>query len=314
MNYVKTAILLAGLTALFMAVGYVIGGQAGMTMAFLFAAGTNLFAYWNSDRMVLNSQGAVQVDERTAPELVGMVRELAQRANLPMPKVYVMDNPQPNAFATGRNPENAAVAATTGIMQTLSREELAGVMAHELAHIKNHDTLILTIAATISGAISSIAQFGMFFGGSRNGERSNPIVVILMAVLAPLAAMVVQMAVSRTREYAADRLGAEIAGNPLWLASALAGIENAVHHIPNDYAEAKPATASLYIINPLSGQGYDNLFSTHPSTQNRIAALEQLAQQMGIGSVNANGWAPPAPSAPEPGGPWGSERPRGPWG
>lgn len=312
----KTAILLAGLTALFMVVGYAIGGQGGMVLALLFAVGTNLFAYWNSDKMVLRSQGAYQVDERTNPEFFGMIRELSQRAGLPMPKVYLMDNPQPNAFATGRNPQNAAVAATTGILQSLSREELAGVMAHELAHVKNHDTLIMTIAATIAGAISSIAQFGMFFGGSRNGERSNPIAVLLMAILAPMAAMVVQMAVSRTREYAADRLGAEIAGNPLWLASALARIENGVHQIPNDYAEAKPATASLYIINPLSGQGYDNLFSTHPATQNRIAALEQQAAQMGIGSLAANAWAGAAGQpAPEQGGPWGgTARPRGPWG
>jgi heat shock protein HtpX len=233
-----------------------------------------------------------------------------------MPRVYIIDNPQPNAFATGRDPEHAAVAATTGIMQILTWEELAGVMAHELAHVKNRDTLIMTITATIAGAISSIAQFGFLFGG-RGGERPNPIVMIGVAILAPLAAMIVQMAVSRTREYDADRIGAEICGNPLWLSSALAKIAQGAAAIPNDTAERHPATAHMFIINPLSGQGMDNLFSTHPATENRIAALEDLAQRMGIG------WGQAAPAQDwghqptQGGGAWGGEPPQGgsgPWG
>src|SRR5262245_3764554 len=237
MNYLRTAILLAGLTALFMAVGYLIGGQSGMMIALVIAAAMNLFSYWNSDKLVLSMHGAHDVDARTAPELYEMVRQLAQRAGLPMPRVYLMDNPPPNAFATGRDPEHAAVAVTTGLRQTLSHEEVAGVIAHELAHIKNRDTLIMTITATIAGAISMVAQFGMFFGG---GHRDNQggglgaIGTILMVILAPIAAMLVQMAISRTREYAADRIGAEIAGNPMALASALAKISNAAHHIEND--------------------------------------------------------------------------------
>jgi heat shock protein HtpX len=317
MNYLKTAILLAGLTALFMVVGFAIGGQTGMVLALVFALGTNLFTYWNSASMALNSQGAVEVDERSAPEFVGLVRELAARANLPMPRVYLMDNPQPNAFATGRNPQNAAVAATTGLIQSLSREELAGVMAHELAHVKNHDTLIMTIAASVAGAISALANFAMIFGGSRDGERPNFIVVMLSAILAPLAAMIVQMAISRTREYAADRLGAQICGNPLWLASALARIENAVHHIPNEPAEARPAVAPLYIINPLSGRGFDNLFSTHPATANRLAALDALAREMGVSEGSRFAPSPARDeiaASPPRGGPWSQPRRRGPWG
>ncbi len=230
MNYLKTAILLAGLTALFMGVGYLIGGAGGAIIALAIAAATNLFAYWNSDRMVLSMYGAQEVDARTAPELVNMVATLAGRAGLPMPRVFVMDNPQPNAFATGRNPQNAAVAVTTGLMQSLSREELSGVIAHELAHIKNHDTLMMTITATIAGAISMVAQFGMFFGGNRDNNNGPGIIgSIAMMILAPLGAMLVQTAISRTREYAADNLGARIAGQPMWLASALVKIENAAH-------------------------------------------------------------------------------------
>jgi heat shock protein HtpX len=234
MNYFRTAILLATLTALFMAIGYLIGGGKGAMIALVFAAATNLFAYWNSDRMVLSTYGAHQVDQHAAPELVDMVAELARRAGLPMPRVFVMDNPQPNAFATGRNPQNAAVAVTTGLLQSLSPEELAGVIAHELAHVKNHDTLLMTITATIAGAISMLAQFGFFFGGHRN-NNSGPgaIASIVMMILGPLAAMLVQMAISRTREYAADNLGARIAGQPMWLASALVKIENAAHQVPN---------------------------------------------------------------------------------
>jgi heat shock protein HtpX len=324
MNYMRTAILLAGMTALFMGVGYLIGGQTGMLLALLFAGGMNIFAYWNSDRMVLSMNGAHEVDERTAPDFVRMVRELSQRAGLPMPKVYLMDNPQPNAFATGRNPENSAVAATTGLLEMLSREEVAGVMAHELAHIRNRDTLIMTITATLAGAISMLAQFGMFFGGG-NRENNNGLGIIgtlLMVIVAPIAAMVVQMAISRTREYSADRAGAEICGNPMWLASALAKIDAAAHQIPNDNVERNPATAHMFIINPLSGQRMDNLFSTHPATENRLAALQQLAQEMGMGQ---SGYRPAAQAAPRsasraaPRGPWGGSsggagRPRGPWG
>jgi len=285
MNYLRTAILLAGLTALFMGVGYLIGGGTGAFIALLIAGATNLFAYWNSDRMVLSTYGAQEVDARSAPELFELVAELARRAGLPMPRVFVMENPQPNAFATGRNPQNAAVAVTTGLMHSLSREELAGVIAHELAHVKNHDTLLMTVTATIAGAVSMLAQFGMFFGGHRN-NNSGPGVIgsVVMMILAPLAAMLVQMAISRTREYAADNLGARIAGQPMWLASALVKIENAAHQVPNMEAERNPATAHMFIVNPLSGRGMDNLFTTHPSTENRIAALQQLAAELGTRS------------------------------
>jgi heat shock protein HtpX len=311
MSYFKTAILLAGLTGLFMGVGYLIGGATGATIALVIAAATNIFAYWNSDRMVLSMYGAHEVDQRTAPDLFNLVAELAGRAGLPMPRVFLMDEPQPNAFATGRNPQNAAVAVTTGLVQSVSREELAGVIAHELAHIKNHDTLLMTITATIAGAVSMLAQFGMFFGGNRD---NGPGIIgsIAMMILAPLGAMLVQMAISRTREYAADDLGARICGQPMWLASALAKIANAAHVVPNVEAERNPATAHMFIINPLSGQGMDNLFTTHPSTENRIAALQQLAAQMGAHggtlSVNARGNYPRRS-------PWGrTSASRGPWG
>jgi heat shock protein HtpX len=317
MNYLKTVILLAGLTALFMGVGYLIGGQSGAMIALLIAAGMNLFTYWNADKMVLSMHGAQEVDERTAPELVGIVRELAQRAGLPMPRVYLMDNPQPNAFATGRNPEHAAVAATTGLLNMLSREEIAGVMAHELSHIKNRDTLTMTITATIAGAISMIAQFGLFFGGNRDSNSGGLGVIgtIAMVILAPVAAMLVQMAISRTREYAADNMGARISGQPAWLASALAKIDNAAHQIENVPAEHNPATAHLFIINPLSGARMDNLFATHPSTENRIAALEQLAGAMG---QTRRGWSNSAAAGGSPRasgmGPWGgADRQTGPW-
>jgi heat shock protein HtpX len=318
MNYMRTGMLLAGLMALFGVVGFLLGGQAGMMIALGLGLATNLFSYWNSDRLALAAHNAQEVDERSAPELYGMVRDLAQRAGLPMPRVYLIDDPQPNAFATGRNPENAAVAATTGILNTLTYEELAGVMAHELAHIKNHDTLTMTIAASIAGAISSITTFGMFFGG---GERRNPIVTILIAVLAPMAAMVIQMAVSRSREYEADKLGAEICGNPVWLADALAKIAGGVAHTPSENAERHPATAHMFIINPLTAGGVDNLFSTHPDTGNRIAALMDQAARMGVGRSpafrNDRGGGQ--------GGPWGgasggsssrgsASTGRGPWG
>jgi heat shock protein HtpX len=313
MNYLRTAILLAGLTALFMAVGYLIGGQAGMMIALVVATGINLFSYWNGDRLVLSTYGAHEVDERTAPDLYRLVRDLAGRAGLPMPRVYLMENPQPNAFATGRNPENAAVAVTTGLLEALSREEVAGVLAHELAHVRNRDTLTMTITATIAGAISMLAQFGMFFGGGHRDNNNGLGIVgsLLMVILAPIAAMIVQMAISRTREYAADRLGAEISGHPDWLASALGKIERAAHAVPNESAEHNPATAHLFIINPLSGARMDNLFSTHPATENRIAALMELARAMGnsrFGPASVNVAPQQAPR-----GPWGGQ-PRGPWG
>lgn len=281
MNYLRTAILLAGLTAIFLFVGYMLGGESGMAIAFVVAVGMNFFAYWSSDKIVLRMYGAREVDRSSGADLYGMVEQMAQNAELPMPRVYIIDNPQPNAFATGRNPENAAVAATTGLLNRLTSEEVAGVMAHELAHVKNRDTLIMTITATVAGAISMIANFGLFFGG---GNRNNPlglIGVILVAILAPFAAMLVQMAISRAREYEADRIGAEICGQPLWLASALSKISQAAAAIDNQPAEANPATAHMFIINPLHAHAVDGLFSTHPKTENRIARLEQMAADMG---------------------------------
>ena len=276
MNYLKTAILLAGITALFVGIGFLLGGPTGMLIAFVVALGMNAFAYWNSDRMVLSMYGATEVDARTAPGLYGTVRQLAARAEMPMPKVYIIDSDQPNAFATGRNPENAAVAATTGLLNILSTEEVAGVMAHELAHVKNHDTLIMTITATIAGAISMLATFSMFFGGNRNNPLGL-IGTILIMILAPIAAMLVQMAISRTREYAADRAGAEICGHPMWLAGALAKLERGAQTIDNPQAEDNPATAHMFIVNPLHTRAMDSLFSTHPNMQNRIERLREMA-------------------------------------
>jgi heat shock protein HtpX len=287
-NYVRTGMLLAGLTALFMAVGYLIGGPDGMLIAFIVAVAMNLFSYWKSDTLVLSMHGAQEVDDRTAPEFVGLVRELATRAGLPMPRVYLMDNPQPNAFATGRNPNHAAVAATTGLLRMLDTRELAAVIAHELGHIKNRDTLTMTVTATIAGAISMLAQFGMMFGGGRrDGEsRGGGLGVLLAVQLAPIAAMLVQMAISRTREYAADRSSAQTSVDPLGLASALAKIDAAARQIENVPAEQHPTTAPLFIINPLSGLRMGNLFATHPSTENRIAALEEIAASRGgLGSA-----------------------------
>ena len=280
MNTFRTGLLLAGLTGLFLAIGYLLGGQGGMVLAFLFAAGTNLFAYWNADKMVLRMQGAREVDRSTAPEYYDIVARLAAKAKLPMPKVYVMDNPQPNAFATGRNPENAAVAATTGLLQSLSSAEIAGVMAHELSHIKNRDTLVMAMTATLAGAVSMLANFGFLFGGRDRNSPLGPIGGILLIILAPLAAMIVQLAVSRTREYEADRGGAEISGAPLSLASALQKISGAAQQIPNEAAEANPAMAHLFIVNPLSGQRMDNLFSSHPATENRVAELQKMVAEM----------------------------------
>lgn len=281
MNYFRTAILLAALTALFMGVGFIIGGQSGMVIAFLFALAMNIFSYWNSDKMVLRMHKAKQVDEHSAPEYYNLVRDLCENADLPMPACYIMHSDQPNAFATGRNPENAAVCATTGLLDILSMEEVAGVMAHELAHIKNRDTLIMTVTATIAGAISMLAHFGLFFGGNRGNNSIGWIGTLAMAILAPMAAGIVQMAISRAREYQADSLGADICQRPLWLASALKKISGAAAKIPNMSAEHNPATAHMFIINPLSGQNMDNLFSTHPDAQNRIDRLINLASQWG---------------------------------
>ncbi|WP_367717257.1 zinc metalloprotease HtpX [Nitratireductor sp. GISD-1A_MAKvit] len=281
MNTIRTAMLLALMTALFMGVGYMIGGTGGMMIAFLIAAAMNLFSYWNADKMVLRMHNAVEVDERNAPEYYGIVRDLAARAGLPMPRVYLIQNDQPNAFATGRNPQNAAVAATTGLLDRLSYEEVAGVMAHELAHVQNRDTLTMTITATLAGAISMLGNFAFFFGGNRDNNNPFGFIGILVAmIVAPFAAMMVQMAISRTREYSADRRGAEICGNPLWLASALDKIARRAKQVVNQNAERNPATAHMFIINPLSGERMDNLFSTHPDTDNRIAALQAMAGEM----------------------------------
>ncbi|MBO0346713.1 zinc metalloprotease HtpX [Roseibium sp. CAU 1637] len=317
MNYIKTAMLLAGMTALFMGIGFMIGGQAGMMIALVIAAAMNLFGYWNSDKMVLRMHNAQEIDESSAPEYYGLVRQLAARADLPMPKVYLIDNPQPNAFATGRNPENAAVAATTGLLHMLSRQEVAGVMAHELAHVKNRDTLIMTITATLAGAISMLGNFAFFFGGNRDNNNPFGFIGVLAAmIVAPMAAMLVQMAISRTREYAADRMGAEICGEPMALASALNKIAGGVAQVRNPDAEHNPATAHMFIINPLSGEKMDNLFSTHPATENRIAALREMASTGGSAAFRSapsrpKATAPHSGSSPVPDHP---RRPKGPWG
>ena len=301
LNTIRTGALLAALTALFMGIGYMLGGGAGMMIAFVVAAGTNVFAYWNSDKMVLRMYKAQEVDETHASGAVRryaqLTRGLAQNAGMPVPKIYVIENDQPNAFATGRNPENAAVAATTGLLRMLSDEEVAGVMAHELAHVKNRDTLTMTITATIAGAITMLANFALFFGGNRN--NGGLIGALAIMFLAPMAAGIVQMAISRGREYEADRVGAEICGRPDWLASALAKISNGAARIPNETAERHPETGQLMIINPLSGQGRDNLFSTHPATQNRIDALMAMAKEFGAGAVPSSSFEAPRK------GPWG---------
>lgn len=276
MNFIKTGLLIAGITALFLGVGFMIGGEVGMLIALVIAIGMNGFAYWNSDKMVLKMYGAREVTRSDTPEFVDLVADLAYGAELPMPRVYIIDNPQPNAFATGRNPENSAVAATTGLLKLLSREELAGVMAHELAHIKNHDTLIMTVTATIAGAISMLANFALFFGGNRNNNMGI-IGTLAVMFLAPVAAMLVQMAISRTREYSADAAGGEICGNPDWLASALLKLQKGAEKIENPTAEQNPASASMFIVNPLHGHRADKLFSTHPSTENRVTRLRELA-------------------------------------
>ncbi len=323
MNYTKTAALLLVLTFIFVALGGVVGGRTGMVIAFVIALAMNAFSLWKSDKMVLRMFGAREVDQNSAPELVEMVHGLARRAELPPPRVYVMQNPQPNAFATGRNPENSAVAVSTGLLDVLNREEIAGVVAHELAHIKNRDTLTMMVAATIGGAISMLAQylqFGMLFGAGQRDDRGGVgfIGALIAMIAAPFAAMLVQTAISRSREYQADRLGGMIVGNPLWLASALQKIDRRARGIVNEQAEAVPAAAHLFIVNPLTGRGVDNMFSTHPNTENRIKELLQQAREMGI----TGGSAMPSPQE-EDSGPWSastsrnvtpSSRPRGPWG
>ncbi len=280
-NHIRTFILIAVIGALFIGVGHLIGGPQGALMAFLLAAALNSYAYWNSDKIVLRMYKAQEITSQTYPEFYRIVQTLAQKAHLPMPRVYIIDSHQPNAFATGRNPQNAAVAATTGLLQLLDSRQIAGVMAHELAHIANRDTLTMTLTATLAGAIGYLAQLPFLFGGShREGEqRSHGFIVhLLVMVLAPLAAMLVQMAISRTREYSADELGAKISGDPMALAKALEQIDTAAHRVDNPMAEENPATAHMFIINPLSASGVDNLFSTHPKTENRVRRLAQLAQ------------------------------------
>ena len=290
-NLLKTAMLMAAITALFMVIGSYIGGKQGMMLALLFAVGMNFFSYWFSDKMVLRMYNAQEVDAQSAPQFYRMVQELAQRAQLPMPRVYVINEDAPNAFATGRNPEHAAVAATTGIMRVLSERELRGVMAHELTHVKHRDILISTISATMAGAISALANFAMFFGGrDENGRPANPIASIALAILAPLAASLIQMAISRAREFEADRGGAEISGDPEALASALQKIEAVARGVPFQAAESHPATAQMMILNPLHAGGIGKLFSTHPPTEERVAALMQIAQTMHTGQSPNGRW------------------------
>lgn len=278
-NLVKTAVLMAAITALFMVIGSYIGGQTGMLVALLVAVGMNFFSYWFSADMVLRMYNAQQVDESSAPQFYRLVQELSQRAGLPMPKVYLIDEDAPNAFATGRDPEHAAVAATTGILRLLSERELRGVMAHELAHVAHRDILISTVSATMAGAISMLANFAAFFGGrDENGRPTNPIAGIAIALLAPLAASLIQMAISRAREFEADRGGAEISGDPAALAAALDKIHHVAQGIPLVPAEAHPETAQMMIMNPLSGGGIAGLFATHPPTEERIQRLLAMAR------------------------------------
>ncbi|NRF66686.1 zinc metalloprotease HtpX [Aquincola sp. S2] len=277
-NMLKTAVLMAAITALFMLIGQWIGGRAGMMLALVVALAMNFFSYWFSDKIVLRMYNAREVDDSSAPQFVAMVRELAQRAGLPMPRVYIIDEQAPNAFATGRNPSHAAVAATSGIIRALTPRELRGVMAHELAHVKHRDILISTISATMAGAIGMLANFAMFFGGrSDDGRPANPLVGLLVAILAPIAAALIQMAISRAREFEADREGAEIAGDPQSLASALQKIQRYAQGIPLPTAERHPETAQMMIMNPLSAGGLRGLFSTHPSTEERVERLLQMA-------------------------------------
>jgi len=320
-NFARTALLLGVLTLIFVAMGSVIGGRDGMVLAFFIALAMNAFALWRSDSLVLALHGAQEVGPQDAPQYYGLVQDLAGRAGLPMPRVCIMHQPQPNAFAAGRSPSRATVCASTGLLETLTPQEVAGVMAHELAHIQNRDTLTMTVAATIGGAISMLAQwlqFSVLFGGNRRNGGGNWLLSLVAMLVAPVAAMLVQMAISRSREYQADRLGAMICGNPLWLASALGKIQSIARRVPNETAEAVPATAHMFIINPLTGRGLDNFFSTHPNTENRIVELEKLAKEMAaagtltdVASDYGRGVAYDRGDNRQ-AGPWG--QPRGPWG
>lgn len=325
LNAVRTTILLAALTGLFMAVGFVVGGTAGMTLALGFALATNLIGYWNADKIVLRLQNAEEVDRYRAADLFEMVAGLAGKAGLPMPRIYLIHSDQPNAFATGRNPQNAAIAVSTGLLRFLEPREVRAVIAHEMAHVRNRDTLTMTLTATLAGAISMLAQFGLFFGGRSSSNPLGPLGTIATIIVAPLAAVMVQMAVSRTREYEADHDGAEISGDPLALATALEKISRMSRQFENPFARRFPGMAHLYIINPLAGSGMDNLFSTHPNVENRIAALVRQAEEMGqTGRGRPSGterrdrrarpaasgasWRVPGTSTPP------EDRPRGPWG
>ncbi len=317
-NFLKTGLLLVVMTGIFLGMGALVGGQSGLWIAFVIALVLNFATYWKSDKIVLRMHGAQEVDAQSAPDFHRLIEGLSQRAGLPMPRLYIMNTPQPNAFATGRNPQNAALCASTGMIDLLTAEEVAGVMAHELAHIKNRDTLTMTVAASIGGAISMFAnmlQLGMLFGGSRNA-RGGLFGTLVAAVVAPLAATLVHMAISRSREYQADQIGARICGNPLWLASALVKIQNAIRGgIRNETAQLIPASAHMFIVNPLTGRGLDNFFSTHPSTENRVAELEKLAQEWGQAQGTPEGkFLPPvAPATGRPLPPRTAGERRNPW-
>lgn len=322
LNAIRTTILLAVMTGLFMAVGFVVAGSFGMFFTLALALVTNLIAYWNSDKVVLRMQQARELSWRDSPDLFEMVERLALRAGIPMPKLYVIDNQQPNAFATGRNPENAAVAFSTGLLNHLDYEEIGAVIAHELAHIRSRDTLTMTVTATFAGAISMLAQFGLFFGARNANSPLGPIASIFMIIVAPLAALTVQMAVSRNREYEADKDGAMICGDPLALARALGRISNLAKNFENPFARRSPGMAHLFIINPLAGRGADNLFATHPNVENRIAALLELSEQMRVEERQQGGIGRVLHAPHLRGGSWRTpnshdsdkNQPKGPWG
>jgi len=286
MNTFKTGLLMSLMMGLFLVVGAIVGGESGMMIAFVIAAGLNLFAYWNSDKMLLRMYGARQVDATSAPDLYHIVEQLSGKAHLPMPKVFISENPQPNAFATGRNPEHAAVCVTSGLLSKVTNEELTGVLAHELGHVRNHDTLTMTITAVIAGAIGMLANFAFFMGGGRRNNPLGLVGILLVTMLAPFAAILVQAAISRSREFEADKAGAELTGRPLWLANALAAIDSSARQIDNAPADANPATAHMFIINPLHG-GVSGLFASHPSTEERIARLRAMA---GVPAQSSGPW------------------------
>ena len=313
MNLVKTAMLLALLTALFMGIGWLLGGRQGMLIAFAFAAAMNLWSWWNSGRAVLRMHNAVEIDPSNAPELFRVTEAMAERAGMPMPRLFLIQSRQPNAFATGRGPNDGVVAVTTGLLERLTEEEVAGVSAHELADIENRDTLTMTVTATLAAAISMIGNFAFFTGGNRDNPLGG-LGVMLSIIVAPFAAALVQMAISRTREYSADRRGAEICGQPLWLASALKSIAVAAGRIPNMAAERSPSTAHMFIINPLNGDRADNLFSTHPATENRVKALRDLAHSPDFRPAGAERVGRVPPPDPHADIPHEDDTPSGPWG